>query len=76
KKIGSLEKASKKELAQVIYDLKAKYRLKDLIEALPISMSTYQYWQAKFELPDEAEEELKSVIKGLNILRATMAFVG
>ena len=65
KKIGSLEKASKKELAQVIYDLKAKYRLKDLIEALPISMSTYQYWQAKFEHPDEAEEELKSVIKGL-----------
>ena len=28
-------------------------------------MSTYQYWQAKFEHPDEAEEELKSVIKGL-----------
>ncbi|MCB8642668.1 hypothetical protein LJE08_14010, partial [Holdemanella sp. DFI.5.55] len=63
-----------------------KYRLKDLIEALPISMSTYQYWQAKFEHPDEAEEELKSVIKGLfeyfegraclNILRATMVFVG
>lgn len=65
KKIGSLEKASKKELAQVIYDLKAKYRLKDLIEALPISMSTYQYWWTKFEHPDEAEEELKSVIKGL-----------
>lgn len=28
-------------------------------------MSAYQYWQAKFEHPDEAEEELKSVIKGL-----------
>ncbi|MCC4425508.1 transposase, partial [Limosilactobacillus reuteri] len=42
KKIDILEKASKKELAQVIYDLKAKYLLKDLIDALPISMSTYQ----------------------------------
>ena len=71
KKMAALRKHAEniasveKELAQVIYDLKAKYRLKDLIEALPISMSTYQYWQAKFEHPDEAEEELKSVIKGL-----------
>lgn len=65
KKIDSLEKASKKELAQVIYELKAKYRLKDLIDALPISMSTYQYWQDKFEHPDQEEEELKAVIKGL-----------
>ena len=40
-KIDSLEKASKKELAQVINELKAKYLLKDLIDALPISMSTY-----------------------------------
>lgn len=63
-KIDSLEKASKKELAQVIYDLKAKYLLKDLIDALPISMSTYQYWQNRFEHPDEDEEELKAVIKG------------
>ncbi|MBM6941468.1 transposase, partial [Lactobacillus coleohominis] len=61
KKIDSLEKASKQELAQVIYELKAKY----LIDALPISMSTYQYWQSKFEHPDEDEEELKAVIKGL-----------
>ena len=44
KKIDSLEEASKKELAQVIYDLKAKYLLNDLIDALPIAMSTYQYW--------------------------------
>ena len=65
KKIDSLEKASKQELAQVIYELKAKYLLKDLIDALPISMSTYQYWQSKFEPPDEDEEELKAVIKGL-----------
>ncbi|UXE89017.1 IS3 family transposase [Limosilactobacillus reuteri] len=65
KKIDSLEKASKKELAQVIYGLKAKYLLKDLIDALPISMSTYQYWQNRFEHPDEDEEELKAVIKGL-----------
>ena len=40
-KIDSLEKASKKELAQVINELKAKYLLKDLIDALPISTSTY-----------------------------------
>lgn len=65
KKIDSLEKASKKELAQVIYELKAKYLLKDLIDALPISMSTYQYWQNKFEHPNEDEEELKAVIQGL-----------
>lgn len=65
KKIDSLEKASKKELAQVIYDLKAKYLLKDLIDALPISMSTYQYWQNRFEHPNEDEEELKAVIRGL-----------
>ncbi|WP_251940012.1 IS3 family transposase, partial [Limosilactobacillus reuteri] len=44
---------------------KAKYLLKDLIDALPISMSTYQYWQNRFEHPDEDEEELKAVIKGL-----------
>lgn len=65
KKIDSLEKASKKELAQVIYELKAKYLLKDLIDALPIAMSTYQYWQDKFEHPDAEEVELKVVIKGL-----------
>lgn len=65
KKIDNLEKASKQELTQVIYELKAKYLLKDLIDALPISMSTYQYWQAKFEHPNEDEEELKAVIKGL-----------
>ena len=28
-------------------------------------MSTYQYWQVKFEHPDEDEEELKAVIRGL-----------
>ncbi|KRL27187.1 transposase [Limosilactobacillus frumenti DSM 13145] len=65
KKIDSLEEASKKELAQVIYELKAKYLLKDLIDALPIAMSTYQYWQNRFEHPDEDEEELKTVIRGL-----------
>lgn len=65
KKIGRLEEASKKELAQVIYDLKAKYLLKDIIDAMPISMSTYQYWQAKFEHPDEEEDELKEVIRGI-----------
>lgn len=65
KKISCLEKASKKELAQIIYELKAKYLLKDLIDALPISMSTYQYWQKRFEHPDEDEIELKAVIKGL-----------
>ena len=43
KKINSLEKVSKKELAQVIYELNAKYLLKDIIDALPIAMSTYQY---------------------------------
>ena len=65
KKISCLEKASKKELAQVIYELKAKYLLKDLIDALPISMSTYQYWQHQFEHPDKDELEFKAVIKGL-----------
>ena len=65
KKIDSLEKASKKELAQVINELKAKYLLKDLIDALPISMSTYQYWQKQFKYPNEDELELKAVIKGL-----------
>ncbi|WP_143451605.1 IS3 family transposase, partial [Limosilactobacillus reuteri] len=29
------------------------------------SMSTYQFWQNRFEHPDEDEEELKAVIKGL-----------
>ena len=28
-------------------------------------MATYQYWQVKFEHPDEDEEELKAVIQGL-----------
>lgn len=65
KKIDSLEKASKKELAQVINDLKAKYLLKDLIDALPISMSTYQYWQTKFAQPNKDEEKLKSVIRSI-----------
>ena len=39
--------------------------LKDLIDALPISMSTYQYWQKQFKYPNEDELELKAVIKGL-----------
>ena len=65
KKISCLEKASKTELAQVIYEFKAKYLLKDLIDALPISMSTYQYWQRQFEHPDEDELELRAVIKSL-----------
>lgn len=65
KKIDGLEKASKKELAQVINELKAKYLLKDLIDALPISMSTYQHWQKQFKYPNEDKLELKTVIKGL-----------
>ena len=61
----ALRKHPKKELAQVINELKAKYLLKDLIDALPISMSTYQYWQKQFKYPNKDELELKAVIKGL-----------
>jgi putative transposase len=58
KKIGGLEKATKKQLSQEIIALKAKYRLIDLIAALPIGMSTFQYWQNRFNHPDPADLEL------------------
>ncbi|MCG4281275.1 IS3 family transposase, partial [Lacticaseibacillus saniviri] len=62
KKITSLEKASKRQLSQVIIKLRTKYRLVDLIRALPISMSVFQYWQKKLQEPD-ADEELKQHVK-------------
>lgn len=58
KKIGSLEKATNKEISEVIIELRAKYKLADLIDALPISMSVFQYWQKKLSQPDP-DEELK-----------------
>ena len=58
KKIGSLEKAAKKQISEVIIALRAKYKLADLIDALPISMSVFQYWQNKLSQPDP-DEELK-----------------
>ncbi|MHA3066523.1 IS3 family transposase [Lacticaseibacillus saniviri] len=58
KKITRLEEASKRQLSQVIMELRAKYRLVDLIRALPISMSVFQYWQKKLQEPD-VDEELK-----------------
>ena len=61
KKIGSLEKATKRQISEVIIALKAKYKLADLIDALPISMSVFQYWQKKLSQPDP-DEELKSRI--------------
>jgi len=63
KKIGGLEKATKKQLSQEIIALKAKYRLVDLIAALPISMSTFQYWQSCFNHPDPTDLELIERIK-------------
>ena len=63
KKIGGLEKTTKKQLSQEIIALKAKYRLIDLIAALPISMSTFQYWQNRFKHPDPTDLELVERIK-------------
>ncbi len=61
KKTTSLERASNQELAQVITDIRAKYRLVDLIKALPISISVFQYWQARFRRPDKSAD-LKRMI--------------
>uniref|UniRef100_UPI00403F70D6 GIY-YIG nuclease family protein n=1 Tax=Lentilactobacillus hilgardii TaxID=1588 RepID=UPI00403F70D6 len=67
KKINSLEKASNKEISQVIISLRARYKLADLIEALPISMSVFQYWQKKFKAIDP-DEELKQRIKSIYVI--------
>jgi putative transposase len=58
KKIGSLEKATKRQISEVIIALRANHKLADLIDALPISMSVFQYWQKKLSQPDP-DEELK-----------------
>lgn len=61
KKITCLETATKKEISEVIIELRAKYRLTDLIAALPISMSVFQYWQQKLRCADP-DHELKQLI--------------
>lgn len=61
KKIGSLEKATKRQISEVIIALRAKYKLVDLIQALPISMSVFQYWQQRLSQPDP-DEEIKARI--------------
>lgn len=58
KKTNSLEKASNKEISQIIISLRARYKLADLIMALPISMSVFQYWQKKLASKDP-DKELK-----------------
>lgn len=63
KKIGCLETASKKELSKVIIELRAKYRLIDLVNSLPISMSTFQYWQAILTSPINKDDTLISLIQ-------------
>ncbi|MCG4282945.1 transposase [Lacticaseibacillus saniviri] len=75
KKITSLEKASKRQLGQVIIELRAKYRLVDLIRALPISMFVFQYWQRKLQEPD-ADEELKRTVKDVfDAIKARMVYL-
>ena len=50
KKISCLEKASKKELAQVIHELKAKYLLKDLdeLELRAVIKGLFNYYEAEY----------------------------
>lgn len=62
KKIACLETATKKEISEVIIELRAKYRLTDLIAALPISMSVFQYWHQKLRHADP-DHELKQLIR-------------
>jgi len=64
KKITSLEKATKKQLAEVIISLRAKYRLVDMIRALPISMSTFQYWQHKL-IQADPDQSLLACIRNI-----------
>lgn len=69
KKIESLEDATNRALSQVIIALRAKYRLVDLISALPISMSVFQYWQSKLKSPDPdsgLKERVVSVFEAHN----------
>ncbi len=62
KKTNRLEDASNKEISQIIISLKARYKLADLVSALPISMLVFQYWQKNFKAADP-DEELKQRIK-------------
>ncbi|GEO65579.1 IS3 family transposase [Companilactobacillus nantensis] len=56
KKNSKFEELSNKELSKIILELKKKYRLIDMIEALPIALSTFEYWQKRLSLihPDSA----------------------
>lgn len=56
KKNSKFEELSNKELSKIIIELKKKYRLVDMIEALPIALSTFEYWQKRLPLmhPDSA----------------------
>jgi len=63
KKTKSLQKASKRELSEIIIELRSRYKLADLIEALPISMSTFQYWQTKLTQGKDDDQELGELIQ-------------
>lgn len=63
KKTKSLQRASKRELSGIIIELRSKYKLADLIAALPISMSTFQYWQTKLTQGKDNDQELGVLIQ-------------
>lgn len=63
KKNNCLETASHQEISQIIISLRPSYKLADLIAALPISMSTFQYWQHRLHRPNPADLALIARIK-------------
>lgn len=52
KKNTKIEELTNKELSKIILGFKKKYRLVDMIEALPIALSTFEYWQSKLNKMD------------------------
>lgn len=49
-------------MAIIVYQLEAQFKLKDLLDTLPINTQTYFYWKRKFRNVDP-DENLKSLIK-------------
>lgn len=48
-------------MARIIYSLREKYLLKDLLSYLKFPKSTYMYWQKRFDRKDKDEDFEKQI---------------
>ncbi|MGG4550534.1 hypothetical protein ABER02_22530 [Rossellomorea marisflavi] len=54
---------SNRTKAKVIYDLKGRYSVRDLIRIADIPRSTYYYWEKQLQRPDKYSEAKEKILQ-------------